>query len=87
MQLGVRLRLSIQCSAGQGFCEAVAGCQINQVSAMSRWTACGLSVYHWPGPVHAGNGTMQIVIDERADDRQREALSLISSHPPRHHSV
>ena len=28
----------------------------------------------WPGPVHEGNGTMQVVIDERADQRQRDAL-------------
>ena len=28
----------------------------------------------WPGPIHLGNGTMQIVIDERADAKQREAL-------------
>ena len=28
----------------------------------------------WPGPVHEGNGTMQVIIDERADSAQREAL-------------
>lgn len=31
----------------------------------------------WPGPIHEGNGTMQLVIDERADARQREALLKI----------
>jgi hypothetical protein len=31
----------------------------------------------WPGPIHEGNGTMQAVIDERADARQREALRKI----------
>jgi hypothetical protein len=31
----------------------------------------------WPGPVHEGNGTMQVVIDERADERQRDALVKI----------
>ena len=31
----------------------------------------------WPGPVHEGNGTMQVVIDERADQRQRDALLKI----------
>lgn len=31
----------------------------------------------WPGPVHEGNGTMQLVIDERADARQRDALVKI----------
>jgi len=40
-----------------------------------RW-AC---VYHWPGPLHEGNGTIQAVIDERADDDQRRALLTILS--------
>ena len=31
----------------------------------------------WPGPIHAGNGTMQAIIDERADRSQREALLKI----------
>lgn len=31
----------------------------------------------WPGPVHHGNGTMQLVIDERADPAQRAALVRI----------
>ena len=73
----------------KGFCEAVAGYQIDQgISAMSRWTPLrAVAVYRWLGPVHEGNGTMQIVIDERADDRQRDPLSLITLHPPRHNSV
>jgi hypothetical protein len=31
----------------------------------------------WPGAVHEGNGTMQVIVDERADPRQREALGKI----------
>ena len=31
----------------------------------------------FPGPVHEGNGTMRVVIDERADPQQREALAKI----------
>jgi len=31
-------------------------------------------LYAWPGPVFEGKGEMQVVIDERADARQREAL-------------
>ena len=34
-------------------------------------------MYHWPGAVHEGNGTMQLVVDERADEGQREALLKI----------
>jgi hypothetical protein len=31
----------------------------------------------FPGPVHHGNGTMQVIIDERADAAQRHALLKI----------
>jgi hypothetical protein len=34
-------------------------------------------IVSWPGPIHEGNGTMQAIIDERADQRQREALRKI----------
>lgn len=34
-------------------------------------------VYAWPGPVHEGNGRMQLVVDERASDEQREAMLKI----------
>jgi hypothetical protein len=34
-------------------------------------------LYAWPGPVYEGNGTMQAIIDERANDKQRHALSTI----------
>jgi hypothetical protein len=33
----------------------------------------------WPGPIHKGDGTLQVVIDERADARQRDALAKILS--------
>ena len=31
----------------------------------------------YPGPIHEGNGTMQLVIDERANSEQRDALVRI----------
>lgn len=34
-------------------------------------------VVTWPGPIHEGNGTMQIIIDERATPEQRDALQKI----------
>jgi hypothetical protein len=34
-------------------------------------------LYGWPGPIYEGNGECQAVVDERADDRQREALAAI----------
>lgn len=34
-------------------------------------------VYKWPGAIHHGNGQMQLVIDDRADPKQRAALEAI----------
>ena len=34
-------------------------------------------VYKWPGPIHEGNGEMQLIIDEGASDEQRAALEAI----------
>jgi hypothetical protein len=33
--------------------------------------------YAWPGAIFEGNGTMQAIIDERADDEQRQALTTV----------
>jgi hypothetical protein len=38
---------------------------------------CYAVTYAWPGAVYEGNGEMQAIIDERADEPQREALSTI----------
>jgi hypothetical protein len=35
------------------------------------------ATYKWPGPIHEGNGEMQLIIDQRADDKQRAALEAI----------
>ncbi|HYZ93017.1 MAG TPA: DUF1326 domain-containing protein [Actinomycetota bacterium] len=37
----------------------------------------GALLYAWPGPIYKGNGECQAVIDERADDKQREALATV----------
>lgn len=34
-------------------------------------------IYAWPGPVFEGKGAMQAIIDERANERQRDALKTI----------
>ncbi|PWE32604.1 hypothetical protein DDZ14_09425 [Maritimibacter sp. 55A14] len=36
-------------------------------------------MYKWPGAIHEGNGEMQLIIDERADDAQHAALETIMS--------
>src|SRR2546425_1986652 len=35
--------------------------------------------YHWPGPLHEGNGTFQCYVDERASEEQRTAILTILS--------
>jgi hypothetical protein len=65
----------------KGFCEAVAGYDIEQ-GHFGDVRLDGLraaAVYHWPGAVHEGNGVMQLIIDERADADQRDALVKILS--------
>lgn len=38
---------------------------------------CWVNTLAWPGAIHEGNGTHQSIIDERADERQRHALTEI----------
>ena len=62
-----------------GNCKAASGFQIDEgrygdVKLNGLRTA---GLYAWPGAVHEGNGTMQLIIDEQADDRQRDALIKI----------
>jgi hypothetical protein len=64
-----------------GHCEAAIGYQIDRGHfgdvALDGLRAAAL--YQWPGPVHLGNGKMQLIIDERAGARQRAALVKIMS--------
>ncbi len=65
----------------QGHCEGMVGMKIEE-GYFGDVDLSGLhwaGVYHWPGALHEGNGTLQPIIDERADDRQREALLTILS--------
>lgn len=64
-----------------GNCEAAVAFEIEQghfgdVKLDGLRTA---GVYYWPGPVHEGSGTMQLIVDENADEQQREALIKIMS--------
>ena len=38
-----------------------------------RWGIFG----QWPGPIHLGNGTFQVIVDERADAKQRAAIEAV----------
>lgn len=64
-----------------GHCEGMVGMKIDEghfgdvdLSGL-HWAA----VYHWPGALHEGNGTLQPIIDERSDEQQLEALLTILS--------
>ena len=62
-----------------GNCEAAIGYQIDE-GHFGDVKLDGLhaaAVYYWPGPVHEGNGKMQLIVDESADDAQRNALIKI----------
>ena len=79
MQLRLWMRFQFNALPDKGFCEAVASYQITQ-GHFGDVPLDGLraaAVWHFPGAVHEGNGTMQLIIDERADDRQRDALVKI----------
>lgn len=63
----------------QGNCEAVAGFMFDKAH-FGDTRLDGLKsilVVHWPGPIHEGKGTWQIIVDEKADDAQREAIRAI----------
>ncbi|WP_027999144.1 DUF1326 domain-containing protein [Sinorhizobium arboris] len=34
-------------------------------------------LYEWPGAIFEGNGTMLAIVDERADEKQRQALTTV----------
>lgn len=38
---------------------------------------CYVLLYAWPGAVYEGNGTMQAIIDERANEEQRKAITTV----------
>ncbi len=62
-----------------GNCEAVAGFEFERGhhGDVDLGGTRAALVVHWPGAIHEGNGTMQVVIDERASPAQREALHRI----------
>ena len=63
-----------------GFCQAVGSGQVEEGHFDDvrldglRW----VMLLHWPGEIAEGNGRMQVLVDERADPAQREALRKIT---------
>jgi hypothetical protein len=64
-----------------GFCEAAVAWHIDEghFGNVPLDGLSAISLLKWPGAVHEGNGTMQLIIDERANPAQREALVKIMS--------
>jgi hypothetical protein len=64
-----------------GDCRAVVGIQID-TGHHGTTNLDGLKVagiFSWPGPIHEGKGEAAIIIDERANEAQRESLLRILS--------
>jgi hypothetical protein len=63
----------------KGYCQAVAGIQIDEGHhGDTRLDGLRIAaIYKWPGAVHEGNGEALPFVDERADEKQREALLRI----------
>ncbi len=64
-----------------GDCMAVVGIEVEE-GHHGDVTLDGLksvSIFKWPGAVHQGSGEMQIIVDERATEEQRNALVKILS--------
>lgn len=62
-----------------GFCEAITGGVIDQGS-FNDTSLDGLAyvlLLQWPGEIADGNGKEQVIVDERADADQREAIRKI----------
>jgi hypothetical protein len=63
-----------------GNCEGVAGYHIVTGNYGTNVKLDGLNmalIASWPGPIHEGRGTSSLYIDNRADEKQFEALSNI----------
>lgn len=62
-----------------GTCKAVAGFEFDTgyYGDVDLGGTKVVMVLSWPGPIHEGNGTMQLIIDEAASPAQRDALQKI----------
>jgi hypothetical protein len=62
-----------------GNCEAVVVYDITKGhygdTSLSGVRAAG--VYYWPGPIHEGNGQMQLIVDQSASAEQKAAIEAI----------
>jgi hypothetical protein len=64
-----------------GRCEALVGCRIREghFGGTQLGGVTFAAAYWWPGPIHEGNGIVQLAIDQKATAEQRAALLAITS--------
>ena len=62
-----------------GNCEAAATFQVDEghFGTVDLGGIRTAAVYSFPGAIHEGNGTMQLIVDENANDAQRDAMLKI----------
>jgi hypothetical protein len=65
----------------QGNCEAISAWRIDRgrCDDVGLDGLCFALAARWPRAIHQGGGTAQLFVDERADERQRDALLKIAS--------
>ena len=64
-----------------GYCEAISTFVISDGHYLDT-DLSGVTfawIFHWPGPVHEGNGTRMLVLDAATDPAQREALTALTN--------
>jgi hypothetical protein len=65
----------------RGHCEGFGACEIRE-GHLGPTRLAGVrfaGLYSWPGAVHEGNGTRQLIVDERASPEQRAAIEALES--------
>jgi hypothetical protein len=65
----------------EGHCEAIIGYAIRE-GHFGDTDLGGVKfaeIVHWPGAIHEGNGTQQLIVDESASEAQREAIEKLVS--------
>lgn len=62
-------------------CEGMLGMQVDEgnFGSLSMKGVRWMAQYHWPGPLHEGNGTVLPILDERSSPGQRDAVLQILS--------
>lgn len=63
----------------QGKCEAVVAMRIDEgeFDGVRLDGLCWVGAFAWPGPIHMGNGRVQVYVDQRANPAQQQALLAI----------